>query len=66
MCIACGGICGGVGDVLLPSMVAGAGLVVLGVRARRQRESDEVDEVQSPDASGELRGDTEHEESRRD
>jgi len=35
MCIACGGVCGGAGDVVLPSLVIGAGLVVLGVRAKR-------------------------------
>lgn len=66
MCIACGGICGGVGDVLLPSMVAGAGLVILGVRVGRKRSTDGADESQSPDASGVSRGDTGHEESLRD
>ena len=35
MCIFCGGACGGVGDILLPSIVAGAGLVVLKVQAIR-------------------------------
>jgi hypothetical protein len=35
MCIFCGGACGGAGDILLPSIVAGAGLVVLKVQAIR-------------------------------
>ena len=35
MCIFCGGACGGAGDILLPSIVAGTGLVVLKVQAIR-------------------------------
>jgi hypothetical protein len=35
MCIFCGGACGGIGDMLLPTIVTGAGLVVLKIKARR-------------------------------
>jgi hypothetical protein len=36
MCIFCGGTCGGAGDMLLPALVTGAGLIVLKIKARRE------------------------------
>ncbi len=36
MCIACGGTCGGAGDIVLPSLVIGAVIIVQGVRASRE------------------------------
>jgi len=35
MCIFCGGTCGGVGDMLLPSLVTGASLLVMRIRVNR-------------------------------
>jgi hypothetical protein len=34
MCIFCGGVCGGAGDMLLPSLVAASSLVVMRVRLK--------------------------------
>ncbi len=43
MCIACGGICGGAGNIVLPSLVVGALIIVQGVRASREvRETEET------------------------
>lgn len=36
MCIFRGGACGGVGDVILPTLAAGAGLVMLRIQAKRE------------------------------
>jgi hypothetical protein len=36
MCIFCGGACGGIGDVLLPTLVTGTGLMMLKLKARRE------------------------------
>jgi hypothetical protein len=48
MCIFCGGACGGAVDVILPSLVAGAGLVVLKVQAMRDsRKKDGTSEGES-------------------
>ena len=35
MCVFCGGTCSGVGDILLPSLAAGAGFVILKIQAKR-------------------------------
>ena len=35
MCIFCGGACGGIGNMLLPTIAAGTGLVVLKIKALR-------------------------------
>jgi hypothetical protein len=36
MCIFCGGTCGGIGDMLLPTMATGVSLVMLKIRASRK------------------------------
>ncbi len=56
MCIFCGGACGGAGDMLLPSIAAGAGLVVLKIQAMRasskgkSREEPQGEEAESKSA----------------
>lgn len=49
MCIFCGGTCGGAGDMLLPALVTGAGLVVLKIQAKRaskkEKASPECDKI---------------------
>ncbi len=50
MCIFCGGACGGAGDILLPSIVAGAGLVVLKVQAIRASKGKNVENTQGEEA----------------
>ncbi|WP_181213576.1 hypothetical protein [Dehalococcoides mccartyi] len=36
MCIFCGGTCGGAGDMLLPALATGGGLVILKIQAKRE------------------------------
>jgi hypothetical protein len=36
MCIFCGGACGGIGDMLLPTLATGAGLVMFKIKARKE------------------------------
>jgi hypothetical protein len=36
MCIFCGGACGGIGDMLLPTLATGAGLVMFKIKAQRE------------------------------
>jgi hypothetical protein len=36
MCIFCGGTCDGAGDVILPTLAAGAGMVMLRIQAKRE------------------------------
>lgn len=63
MCIFCGGVCGGAVDVLLPSIVAGAGLVVLKIQAIRvsskgkSREKPQGEAVESKSAPEQNRTD---------
>jgi hypothetical protein len=36
MCIFCGGACGGIGDILLPTLATGAGLVMFKIKASHE------------------------------
>jgi hypothetical protein len=36
MCIFCGGACGGIGDMLLPTLATGAGLVMFKIKASKE------------------------------
>jgi hypothetical protein len=36
MCIFCGGACGGIGDMMLPTLATGAGLVMFKIKARKE------------------------------
>jgi hypothetical protein len=36
MCIFCGGVCGGIGDILLPTLATGAGLAMFKIKARKE------------------------------
>jgi len=50
MCIFCGGACGGVVDMALPSVAAAASLVVLKVKASKAlRKSSKAEEEKQPD-----------------
>ena len=53
MCIFCGGACGGVVDMALPSIAAGASLVFFKVKAvkasRTARKSSDPEEEKQPD-----------------
>jgi hypothetical protein len=50
MCIFCGGACGGIVDIMLPSVVTGASLVVLKVKAvKASRKPSELEEDKQAD-----------------
>ena len=49
MCIFCGGTCGGVGDVIIPSVAAGASLVTLKIQAMRQSRKQKAGQDSAPE-----------------
>jgi hypothetical protein len=54
MCILCGGACGGAGDSVMPLLAAGAGILVLKVRATAAaRKMKNVDAVEDRRTEGE-------------
>ncbi len=60
MCIFCGGACGGVVDIALPSIAAGASLVFFKVKAvkasKTSRKSPKPEEEKQPDETGNGEG----------
>lgn len=53
MCIFCGGTCGGVGDMLLPSIVTAGSLVVMRVRMGRHGPESGSEEVSAEEGGEE-------------
>jgi hypothetical protein len=51
MCIFCGGCCGGVGDMLLPTLVVGTGLVVTKIKVVRDKRKERNKQASSDDRS---------------
>ncbi len=53
MCIFCAGVCGGVADIALPSVAAGASLVFLKVKAvKASRKASKDDQENRVDEAG--------------